>query len=317
MLSVKALLDKFYGEYDFKERILHDPIEFPHRYKRREDIEIAGFIASCFAYGKVTLFKPVIEKVLSAMSGSPYDFLMEFKARKDGRLFSGIKYRFNENKDVICLLYILRTVVKKYGSIEALFKLYYKDNDLNTGNGLIGFVDTLLAIGLSHPPLNPLPSMEGKEKEYLPSMEGAIKKDFPSPGGRGQGGGGGLLQFFPSPSKGSACKRMNLFLRWMIRKRDIDFGIWKGIPENKLIIPLDTHIAKISRCLGFTKRRSQDWKMAVEITNALKKLDPEDPLKYDFAMCHYGIAGLCSSKDDIKDGRCRKCLLKKGVQFRQ
>ena len=97
----------------------------------------------------------------------------------------------------------------------------------------------------------------------------------------------------------------------MIRKRDIDFGIWKGIPENKLIIPLDTHIARISRCLGFTKRRSQDWKMAVEITNALKKLDPGDPLKYDFAMCHYGIAGLCSSKDNIKDSRCRKCLLKK------
>ncbi|MFZ3122817.1 MAG: TIGR02757 family protein [Thermodesulfovibrionales bacterium] len=313
MLSVKVLLDKFYSEYDFKERILHDPIEFPHRYKRREDIEIAGFIASCFAYGKVGLFKPVIEKVLSAMSGSPYDFLMEFKVKKDVRLFSGIKYRFNENKDIICLLYILRTVVKKYGSIEALFKLHYKDNDLNTGNGLIGFVDTLLAIGLSHPPLNPLPSMEGKEKECPQSMERAIKKDSPSPcaclsadRGGGRWGGGSLIQFFPSPSKGSACKRMNLFLRWMIRKRDIDFGIWKGIPENKLIIPLDTHIAKISKCLGFTKRRSQGWRMAVEITNALKKFDPDDPLKYDFAMCHYGISGLCGPEFN----KCDKCIFK-------
>ena len=89
MLSVKALLDKFYSEYNFKERILHDPIEFPHRYKRHEDIEIAGFIASCFAYGKVGLFKPVIEKILSAMQGSPYDFLIEFKVKKTAGCFQG------------------------------------------------------------------------------------------------------------------------------------------------------------------------------------------------------------------------------------
>jgi len=293
MSSVKQVLDKFYREYDFKERILHDPIEFPHRYKRREDIEIAGFIASCFAYGKVGLFKPVIEKILSAMRGrpgrlakesSPYYFLMEFKVKKDGRLFSGIKYRFNENKDIICLLHIISHLLRSHKSIENVFKSFYKETDSDTGNALTGFIDYALKTDTS----------DIYEKNLNPD---------------------GLLQFFPSPSKGSACKRMNLFLRWMIRKRDIDFGVWKGIPENKLIIPLDTHIAKISRCLGFTKRKSQDWKMAVEITNALKKLDSDDPLKYDFAMCHYGISGLCSSKDDIKDIRCVKCLLKKGVQF--
>jgi len=261
MLSVKQVLDKFYGEYDFKERILHDPIEFPHRYKRREDIEIAGFISSCFAYGKVGLFKPVIEKILSAMRGSPNDFLMEFKAKKDGRLFSGIKYRFNENKDIICLLHIISHLLRSHKSIENVFKSFYKKTDSDTSD------------------------IYGKNLKP-----------------------GGLLQFFPSPSKGSACKRMNLFLRWMIRNKDIDFGIWKGIPENKLIIPVDTHIARISRCLGFTKRKSQDWKMAVEITSALKKLDSEDPLKYDFAMCHYGISGLCSSKRG--DDKCKGCLLK-------
>lgn len=286
MLSVKALLDKFYGEYNFRERILHDPIEFPHRYKRREDIEIAGFIASCFAYGKVGLFKPVIEKILSAMRGSPYNFLMEFKVKKDGRLFSGIKYRFNENKDIICLLHIISHLLRSHKSIENVFKSFYKKTDSDTGNALTGFIDYALKTDTSY--------IYGKN----------LKPN-------------GLLQFFPSPSKGSACKRMNLFLRWMIRDKDIDFGVWRGIPENKLIIPLDTHIAKISRCLGFTKRKSQDWKMAVEITNSLKKLDSDDPLKYDFAMCHYGISGLCSSKNDIKDMRCRKCLLKKGVQLRQ
>ncbi|MCG2709281.1 MAG: TIGR02757 family protein [Thermodesulfovibrionales bacterium] len=275
MLSVKVLLDKFYSEYDFKERILHDPIEFPHRYKRRENIEIAGFIASCFAYGKVGLFKPVIEKILSVMRGSPYDFLMEFKVKKDGRLFSGIKYRFNENNDIICLLHIISHLLRSHKSIGNVFKGFYKETDSDTGNALTGFIDYVLKTNTS--------DIYGEN----------LKPD-------------GLLQFFPSPSKGSACKRMNLFLRWMIRKRDIDFGIWKGIPENKLIIPLDTHIAKISRCLGFTKRRSQDWKMAVEITDALKKLDPDDPLKYDFAMCHYGISGLCGPEFN----KCDKCIFK-------
>ncbi len=278
-MSVKVLLDKFYREYNFKERILHDPIEFPHRYKRREDIEIAGFIASCFAYGKIGLFKPVIERILSVMRGSPYDFLIGFKVKKDSRLFSGIKYRFNENKDIICLLHIISNQLRSHKSIENVFKSFYKETDSDTGNALTGFIDYVLKTNTS--------DIYGEN----------LKPD-------------GLLQFFPSPSKGSAYKRMSLFLRWMIRNKDIDFGIWKGIPENKLIIPLDTHIAKISRCIGFTKRRSQDWKMAVEITDALKKLDPDDPLKYDFAMCHYGIAGFCKGDASPGNAVCNKCILK-------
>jgi uncharacterized protein (TIGR02757 family) len=90
----------------------------------------------------------------------------------------------------------------------------------------------------------------------------------------------------------------------VVRDRDIDFGIWKGIPKNKLVIPLDTHIMKISQCLGFTKRKSADWKTAVEITESLKRFDPEDPLKYDFALCHHGISGLCKG---IGSDGCREC----------
>ena len=168
-------------------------------------------------------------------------------------------------------------LLRSHKSIENVFKSFYKKTDSDTGKALTGFIDYALKTDTS--------DIYGKNLKP-----------------------GGLLQFFPSPSKGSACKRKNLFLRWMIRKRDIDFGVWKGIPENKLIIPLDTHIARISRCLGFTKRKSQDWKMAVEITNALKKLDSGDPLKYDFAMCHYGISGLCGPKKG--DGNCADCLLK-------
>jgi len=117
----------------------------------------------------------------------------------------------------------------------------------------------------------------------------------------------GMTQFFPSPAKGSACKRINLFLRWMVRDKDIDFGLWRSIPANRLVIPLDIHIARISRCLGFTKRASADWKAAIEITEALKKLDPADPLKYDFALCHHGISGVCRGRNNPG---CRDCALK-------
>ncbi|MBI4710756.1 MAG: TIGR02757 family protein [Nitrospirae bacterium] len=268
----KRILDKFYREYDFKKRLLQDPVEFPHQYKNSRDIEASGFIASAFAYGKVELFKPVIKKILGAMGKSPYDFLLNFKVKKEGRLFSGIRYRFNESDDIVCLLYIMSRQFKKYGSIKKAFMRFYKKNDADMGNGLAGFIGDILSIDTSY--------VYGRN--IRPS---------------------GLLQLFPSPLKGSACKRANLFLRWMVRDRDIDFGIWKGIQKNRLVIPLDTHIAKISKCLGFTRRAAPDWKTAIEITESLKLLDPEDPLKYDFALCHHGISGLCRPEN------CWKCVL--------
>lgn len=275
MKMLKDVLDKFYREYDFAGRLAHDPIEFPHRYKKREDIEASGFIASCLAYGRVDLFKPVIEKILSGMGDSPYVFLLDFDIEKH-RKFITFKYRFNSSDDIVCLLFIIHRLLLRYGSLENTFKRHYKPDDANTGDGISGFLNEVMSINTAkvygeniHPP--------------------------------------GLTQFFPSPAKGSACKRINLFLRWMIRDRDIDFGIWKGIPQNKLVIPLDTHIARISKCLGFTKRTASDWKTAVEITEALKSLDNEDPLKYDFALCHHGISGMCKSGDV---NRCNECALK-------
>ncbi len=279
MTGIKRLLDRFYKEDNFKEKIPKDPIEFPLRHRRKEDIEVSGLIASCFAYGRVDLFKPVIDKILSGMGKRPSDFLKDFSVKKHGRLFDGIRYRFNKDKDIVCLIYAVSETLKRHGSLENAFKSFYSDTDLNTGNAISAFVDCLTAIDTK--------DVYGKN----------IKP-------------GGFLQFFPSPKKGSACKRMNLFLRWMIRDKDIDFGIWKGIPKNKLIIPLDVHIARISRCLGFTKRKTQDWKTAVEITEALKRLDPEDPLKYDFALCHYGIAGLCGTA--AADSKCKKGCIFKG-----
>lgn len=292
MKSLKTILDRFYKEFDFRERLLHDPIEFPYRYKDTEDIEVSGLIASCFAYGRVELFKPVIEKVLSPMGKHPHSFLLDFDVKRERRRIS-FKYRFNEPEDILCLLFLIHELLRKHSRIENAFKKYFSPDTLDTGRAVTGLVAEILSTDTS--------------KVY-----GRNIHPF------------GLQQFFPSPLKGSACKRMNMFLRWMVRDRDIDFGIWKGIPRNRLVIPLDTHIARISRCLGFTQRASADWKAAVEITEALKKFDPEDPLKYDFALCHHGISGICGSGTRRKDATastkgqdmCRDCVFESRRQAR-
>jgi uncharacterized protein (TIGR02757 family) len=277
MKILKDTLDEFYRDYDFRERLLHDPIEFPHRYKNPRDIEAAAFIASSLAYGKVGLFKEVVEKILSIMGTSPYEFLLEFRLGKHGELFKGIKYRFNENEDLIALIFIMHKILSRHTSLENVFMKFYRPEAPAIEEGLIGFIAAHLEIDTS--------PVYGKD----------IKP-------------AGLKQLFPSPLNGSACKRANLFLRWMVRDKDIDFGIWEDIPKNRLIIPLDTHIARISKCLGFTERKSQDWKTAVEITESLKKFDPEDPLKYDFALCHHGISGMCKG---MREGtECKGCAFK-------
>jgi uncharacterized protein (TIGR02757 family) len=275
--DLKILLDTFYRDYDFKTRLLHDPIEFPHRYKNPRDIEIAAVFASSLAYGKVELFKPVVEKILSIMGASPHEFILGFSLKKDRKLFQGLKYRFNENEDLVALMLILNKTLKSKRSLENAFMKFYSPDSKDIGEALSGYAGSLLNVDTS----------------------AVYGKNIRPPG---------LRQLITSPADGSACKRMNLYLRWMVRDRDIDFGIWRGIPKYKLVIPLDTHIARISRCLGFTKRKSQDWKTATETTEALKYFDSEDPLKYDFALCHHGISGACKGTRDT--GACMECVFK-------
>ncbi len=245
-------LDKLYKDFDFIERICTDPLSFPHRYREKEDIEVSGLIAALFAYGRVELFMPVIEKILGAMGGHPYEFVTNLK-KEDIRYFDNVYYRFQRSDDIKDLIWRLNGLLKRYGSLEEIFLNFYNPEDRNTKNIIEGFSRLML---------------DGEDR---------ISR--------------GYLQLFPLPSSGSACKRLNLFLRWMVRDRDVDFGIWKRIPKNKLIIPLDTHIAKISFKLGLTSRKTPDWKMAEEITESLKSFDPDDPLKYDFVLCHMGMRG--------------------------
>lgn len=276
MRQLKDTLDRFYEDFNFNERLQHDPIEIPHRYSDPADIEVAAFISACFAYGKVDLFKPVIENILKPGGKHPAEFILSFSLKKDSKYLKGISYRFNREKDILCLIYIMNIALRKHGTLKDLFYGYYKPGDDDIKNALAGFMDFLSGIDTS--------------PVYGRNIRPA-----------------GLKQLLPSPKTGSACKRLNLFLRWLVRNRDIDFGIWDRIPPAKLIIPLDTHIARISQCLGLTDRKSPDWKMAREISDSLKRLDPEDPLKYDFALCHQGISGLCKGLES--PGICPDCSL--------
>jgi len=276
MLQLKKTLERFYRDFDFKERIKHDPIEIPRRYSNPADIEVAAFISSCFAYGKVDLFKPVIENILKPGGIHPSEFISNFSLKKDVKYLKGISYRFNREKDIHCLIFILSKALKEHGTLKGLFYGNYKPGDDDIKDALAGFMDFLSGIDTSP----------------------VYGRNITPPG---------LKQLLPSPKTGSACKRINLFLRWLVRDKDIDFGIWDRIAPAKLIIPLDTHIARISRCLGLTDRKSSDWKMAKEISESLKKLDPDDPLKYDFALCHQGISGLCKGLES--PGICQDCSL--------
>ncbi|MEO5357467.1 MAG: TIGR02757 family protein [Nitrospirae bacterium YQR-1] len=272
-MSLKELLDGFYDSFDFKGRVLNDPIEFPMMYKTHADIEVSGLIAASLSYGKVTLFKPVIRLILQKMGKTPAEFLLNFDVKTHKDLFSGISYRFNRNEDVLALLFVISEILKNYGSVRNLFVSNFTGGIYGSIHGFVQYaqrVDTEPVYG------------SGKKSD-------------------------GFLQFFPDPAKGSACKRVNMYLRWMVRSGDIDFGLWPEIPASALVIPLDTHISKVARCLGLTKRKSNDWKAAVEITQALCGLNPQDPLRYDFALCHHGISGSC--KAIRQADACNNCSL--------
>lgn len=259
------------GKMSPETRIIADPIEFPHRYQEPKDIEIAAFIAAVLAYGRVSLFKQTIEKILRLTYGRPYDYLINFDRVVERPRFEGIYYRFSKTDDLFFLVHLLRRVILQYGSLGRLFASLYHEEEDDLRPTLIRFVTVL-------------------RKYHLRSL---------TPG---------LLHLLPSPEKGGACKRLNLFLRWMIRPDDgIDFGLWKNIPPGKLVIPLDTHVIRISHYLGFTKRKSIDWKMAQEITGVLRQIDPSDPLKYDFFLCHLGISEACPMKGNPR--KCQDCAL--------
>ncbi len=256
-MSLKQNLENHYIAFD-RTKLEPDPLQFLHMFKDERDIEVVGLIASIFAYGNVKQIENTLKKFIIEFEGKSYSFIKNFSLGKDSNKIFGIKHRFYTEDDVLKLFIILNKEIKKHKSIKQIFLQGCNISDENVKNGISNFSNHFL-------------------NSFLETF-GKISA--------------GIKFMFPLPEKGSACKRMNLFLRWMVRKDELDFGLWNEIPASKLIIPVDTHIARISRALKLTERKNADWKMAEEITRNLKKFDSEDPIKYDFAICHIGIRKL-------------------------
>ena len=277
---LKRQLDLLYKTFDLK-FLATDPLEFVHRYKTPEDREIVGLVSSCLAYGRVETIKKSIEAVMCSVGPSPYRFTMRFDPVRDSSTFEGFIHRFNNGRDIRALFYFMRQMIEKAGSIKGFFLKGYSSGDKNVKGALVSFSSNALA----------LDSVPVYKSMILPPKAG-------------------VRFFFPSPSDNSACKRLNLYLRWMVRRGDaLDFGIWKEVDPARLVMPLDTHIARISRNIGLTSRATPDWKMAEEITTALAAFDPSDPVKYDFALCRLGILDKCPANKDR--AKCESCLIKK------
>jgi uncharacterized protein (TIGR02757 family) len=277
-LALKPLLDQFLNESRQVERIAFDPIEFPHRYKHPRDVEVAALLSAALAYGRVDLFKPKIEGLLSQMGASPAEYVAALTMPRAVKLLDGFVYRFNLPADIAVLLFGMKHALRTHGSLEGLFL-----------SGLVADEDGAWHRALAH---------------FTASLRDVDEKAIK----RALGPTRGLGHLLPTPLGPGAAKRLNLYLRWMVRGPDeVDFGVWKKISPSRLLIPLDTHIGRIAKHLQLTKRSDLSWRTAEEITAALRLIDPLDPVKYDFALCHYGMSGRCPTVTRAE--ACESCLM--------
>lgn len=257
--NLKNYLESVYQQYD-RSFLFADPLEFVHRFWDPHDQEIVGLLAACLAYGNVKQIRRSIQKVLVILGDNPYHYVMTFNLEQHIRAFEGFAHRFTRGDDIVCLIYLLQQVLLYHGSLRNYFLKGYSTTEKTIRSALTLFIEGLLKL--------PLP------KGY--SRQNRISQ--------------GIWYLLPSPASGSACKRLNLFLRWMVRRGDkLDLGLWQEVSPHQLIIPLDIHVGRIARRLGLTTRKTDDWKAAEEITDNLRVYDPEDPVKYDFALSHIGM----------------------------
>jgi uncharacterized protein (TIGR02757 family) len=258
---LKPTLDALYAGFDRPDSAV-DPIQIVRRYERLEDREIVAFIAAGLAFGRVASVMTSVEAVCRVLGPEPAAFVRAFDPGEHGAALRRLGHRWTRGHDVVALMWMLRTLIATHGSLEACFALGNDPAAPDVGPAIDAFSTRARAI------------------DFRPAY-GRLPK---APG---------VLYFLSRPSTGSACKRLNLFLRWMVRRDGVDPGGWTSIRARQLVVPLDTHTIRIGRCLRLTHRATPGWKMAAEITAALRQVDPDDPVRYDFALCHLSMMGAC------------------------
>ena len=242
-------IDNLVACYENADFIKDDPVQFCHNYTAKSDVEIAGFIASLLAYGNRKMFIKKLYELFDIAENKPLDYILN----GDFRALHGFNYRFIKDFDIREIFLILRELYAYDGGLEALFKYGYEQG---RKQGCEKFFQTVV--------------------DYFYSR---VKNQV----------GQGFYHAVPNPQNGGAMKRMCMFLRWMVRQGPVDLGLWNFMPTSELFIPLDVHVARISREMGLLSRKANDFKSVIELTENLKRFNPQDPTKYDFAMFGYGV----------------------------
>jgi uncharacterized protein (TIGR02757 family) len=249
--KLKDFLEKKAEEYNRPSFIPHDPISVPHRFSKKQDIEIAAFFASIFAWGARTTIINKTTELMQLMNNAPHQFCLSHGADGLKRLMA-FKHRTFNTTDLLYFVHFLNHHYARHDSLESAFSQWMTAGDKNIANALTGF------------------------HNYFFSLEDAPQR---------------TKKHIATPARGSTCKRLCMFLRWMVRRDNcgVDFGIWKSISPAQLICPVDLHVARVARSFQLIKRKQTDWLTALELTEHLKNFDKEDPAKYDFALFSLGV----------------------------
>ena len=260
--ALRDALDSLYAGFNHPDSAL-DPVQIVRRYERIDDREVVAFVAAALAFGRVGSVMASVEAVCRVLGPEPATFVRRFDPARHGAPLVPLVHRWTRGPDFIALLWILRRFIDEHGSLEHAFAAGVDPDAPDFGPALDGF----------------------SARARLVDVRPAYGRRVPERPG--------VFYFFSQPSTGGACKRLNLFLRWMIRKDRVDPGGWTTLGPRQLVVPLDTHTIRVGRCLRLTRRASPGWKMATDITAALRALDPDDPVRYDFSLCHLSMMGAC------------------------
>jgi len=249
--ELKAFLDEQAERFNEPGFIKNDPILIPHKFQKKQDIEITGFWVSMLAWGqRKTIINKSLE-LIDLMGGSPHDFIVNHK-EEDRKAFLPFKHRTFQATDTLYFLEFLQNYYRQHDSLENAFSRFLAPEDTTVKKALIGFHDLFFD----------LPDAPQRTRKHV-----------------------------ATPARKSSCKRLNMFLRWMVRQDDkgVDFGLWQIIKPSQLMMPLDVHVEKVGRRLGLIERKQRDWATVTELTDNLKVFDPIDPVKYDFALFGMGV----------------------------
>ncbi len=250
------LLEEKVLQYNRPDFIAHDPIVIPHQYSLPQDIEIAGFWAAILAWGQRKTIINKCQELFGLMDHAPYDFILHHQ-ESDLKRFLNFKHRTFNATDTLYFIHFFQQHYLQYDSLEDAFLIGQETGAQTVESGLIGFQRVFT------------------DSEYFPDR---------------------TRKHIASPLRKSSCKRLNMFLRWMVRQDEqgVDFGLWKRIRPHQLVCPCDVHVDRVGRLLGLIKRPVTDWQTALELTASLREFSPDDPVKYDFALFGLGIEGFAS-----------------------